>query len=149
MAQKQILYNTSITEAGAHTIKTSTVEVPGSSGAKRVVMHECRIMVDAPDSIASKLTTVGASVCTGTRTPTTTKPSEQGQVAEAEQCLYSAAGPAVVQYFGTADGKLNAPVDIVPETDNRKFNITMSVLGSADNTNAKTAYFAMRFVVDF
>lgn len=146
LAQKQVTYNTSLTETGAHTIKTSTVTIPGTEGAKRVIMMNARIVVDNPDVVASTLTKVRASIVLGTATVTDPVASVANTVVEDEICIESDATPLAIAAWKPAVGQLQQGVSVPPE--NGAFKLTLSVLG-VSTTAAKSAAFAMQFLVEY
>jgi len=147
MGFKSTFLNTSLTETGANTVKTSQIAVPGSTGAKSVSMVACRLVGDIPDAVATTWTHTKSAVAVGKVTLTTCTPEEASVVVSQDLVLYSAAGPTPAILAEADKGHLESAVGVPPDPTDKTFNITAGVKGTS-NTGAKTVRLLARFLVE-
>jgi len=138
LGKEMTAVNHAVTEGAANTKEASKIEIPGSSGAKKVYLVRYVMDVDSPDTVAATLTKVSAALYNGDKeTATSAQLNATDVIDKCEEIKYAEAGPvlSILQGVNPVRGRCMVPVI---KDGAGKYYLTLLVLGNA-NSNAKTA----------
>jgi len=141
----QVMINGSLVESAANTLTPDQLEVPGSQGATKVTLVECKLQIDPPDAIAG-VSRSQAVVQTGLQTPTNPFISQDDAVCAEDFLAFGSAAGTYVFLVELQRGQLSHPVDVQVQQNSGEYYVTLAVQGEA-NTNVKTVYYSMTFNV--
>jgi hypothetical protein len=142
------MINGAIVETVINTLKTLQIEVPGSVGAKRVMLYEAKATPDVPGTVASTMTTSYGIILVGYKTPATATLQEEDAVVSRYIGKYSDATPEPVLIFANGSGELGSPVQVPVHGSTGKFYVTVAVQGAANAAGTfMHLFYHMRFVV--
>lgn len=135
----------SVSESTVNTIKNSQIEVPNSSGAKKVYVRSAYLETEIPDIIASGWSKCRGLLQAGKQTPTSCLLDETAAIIASEQNIWCASSAPVI-HFDSSPLQYRGPREVKPDQDG-KFWVTVAVLGS-QQTTTKTVYYTVEFVID-
>lgn len=142
--------NGSLAESVANTVNYEKVEIPGSQGAKSVILEDIAIDVNAPNAVNSTETIRSGAILVGNQeNETISAPllSNRGNVCQVGEALYT--DGSGVQVTHTAHGPVyrEGPFPVPKYTDD-KYYVT-PIIKSSNCTTVGTVYYRLDFTIEF
>lgn len=149
MSRRVLRLEASVTETGATTYTNDAKEIPGSAGAKVVVLRSYRLDVAEPTTVANTLTQVKGGMYVGNQESR----SSIGGIGSAgciDHVTETKLSGASIPSFMSSDGpaRQSGIAVIVPPSSDGKFYLTLEVIGVAC-TSAKAVNVSAEFLAEF